>query len=799
MNPESALLDTAVRLYETGKTEEAESICRQIIRTQPAGTDVLQLLGVIAFRQRNYEEAEKFVLQAIAINKQAAEYHNDLGNIYMAQGKLELAEKCFQTALTLRPEYATAFASLGYLLAMQRKFQEASCVYRKALELAPDRPEFHRNFGNLLMEMAQPEQAIEHYREVLANIEGDKTGLLSDLLYVYDKLRKWVEVERALEEFHDIALDARAMLCKVRCFSNLGRYREAFQTSREYIEKFGEDYVILHNLMALYFNTGDGESGFEYYRKAIALCDKPDWRLNFGSVLLGQDAYLGVVGDSELTEIINDIRRSSEKLQTNTIFDNEPNPFRKIRIGYLSADFKTHPVGYFLSPVMINTVSSHCFNFCFNLERPKAEDDLVTKHFKSQAYKWEEVYECPDSHIEQLFLTNKIDIAFDMMCHSVNNRLCLHARRIAPVQISWIGFPSTTCVAAMDYVITDKNVDPPGSEKYYTERLMYMPDCFLCQTVKSCIPVEPPAFTRNGYITFACFHNLKKVTDKTLRMWRMILDRCENSRIKIIGRLPDGEEGREMLNERFRKVGLPMERVSISPMYNVMNDYFAAYNDVDIMLDTYPFSGATTTFDALGMGRPIITLVGTRHVTRVSYSLLKHVGLEGLAAFSEDEYVEKAVELANDHERLLKINTELPRRLEDSPLTNQQAFRKNFEKLIRDAWIKYCFDNRTGYHDYRADSQQELFEQVVNATVYIESKLESGEGIANALAAEYHRAQKAFCEKLKLVINDEEFIRGYEKLVRMIGHRLDEENLKLVISAIKRYLNALLQHNKENQ
>jgi len=272
-------------------------------------------------------------------------------------------------------------------------------------------------------------------------------------------------------------------------------------------------------------------------------------------------------------------------------------------------------------------------------------------------------------------------------------------------------------------------------------------------------------------------------------MWRRILDRCENSRLKIMGLIPAGEKGRELLDERFRKIGLPAERVNISPMCGT-KDYFVAYNGVDIMLDTYPFSGATTTFDALRMGRPIITLVGERHVTRVSYSLLKHVGLDDLAAFSEDEYVEKAVALANDPERLLKINAGLPRRVEESHLTDQPAFRKNFEKIIRDAWVGYCFEHRAGRYDYNADSLPELLEQVINATAYLERKLNAGEGINGALAAEYHRAQKAFCGKLSLETNNKEFAREYEKLVRTIGRRLKENDLRLAISTAKRHLNA---------
>ena len=212
-------------------------------------------------------------------------------------------------------------------------------------------------------------------------------------------------------------------------------------------------------------------------------------------------------------------------MQDNTVFNNSPKPFRKIKLGYLSADLGTHPVGYFLLPVMAATVTSHSFINCYSLLPVEGEDNPVTSQFRQLSDSWVNVVGKTDSDILQMFLDDGVDIAFDMMCHSKNNRLQLYARRLAPVQISWIGFPVTSGVAAMDYVIADKYVDPPGSEKYYTEKLLYMPDNFLVHVLSGSPSVDLPAFTRNGYITFACFHNLVKVTDTTLRLWSKILQR----------------------------------------------------------------------------------------------------------------------------------------------------------------------------------------------------------------------------------------------------------------------------------
>ena len=637
-------------------------------------------------------------------------------------------------------------------------------------------------------------EKLETLCRMLIDHEEDKNVIVLSLIYAYSGLKKWTELARIFNDYPDTDFGNETLLLKIYCFTITGRHKEAILSAGKYIERFGEDYKIYTNLMRIYYSTGDGEKGFDCYKKATVLCDRPEYLLNVVGALLVEDLYRGVISDEKFPDIIKDMSRSTEKLQTNTVFQNTTKPFRKIKIGYLTADFKEHPVGFFLLPVMKNTVACQCFNYCFNLAQRNDEINPVTTQFKSLADVWEEVYERSDSYIEQLFLTNRIDIAFDVMCYTDNNRMQLYARRLAPLQISWIGLPVTTGVAAMDYVITDRNVDPPGSEKYYTEKLLYLPESFLCTTIAGSPQSAPPAFTRNGYISFACFHNFKKITNKILNMWREILERLDNSRIKIMGHMPAGDADCEMLNERIIKMGLPAERVSILPKCE-LNNYFAAYNDVDIMLDTYPFSGATTTFDALRMGRPIITLVGERHVSRVSYSLLKHVGLEDLAAYSEDEYVEKAVALANDHERLYKINADLPRLVMDSPLTNQSKFRENFEKIIRDVWVGFCLENRAGCYDYGSDSPWELLEQVVNATVYIERKLDSCEAVDDTLRAEYLRAQIAFFEKLNLLTKNEEFVNEYGKMVEMIGRSHDDNNLSHAISMAKQNLNVL--YNRE--
>jgi len=714
----------------------------------------------------------------------------DGGEYAEAAETLESALECNSPAeIAVEAHFQTAFCR--FKLA---EYAEAEKSLETALSISEgwaygDKKHLYELLRTVYIDQPDYKKLAQLCRRLLNLIDNnnDKSTILSFLLYACIQSDKWDEMASAIDEFPDIDLGVKALLFKTICFTKVGRIKEAYQTSHEYIEKFGEDHEICDSLMMLSYAARDAASGLKYYKKVASQSGDPELLFMIGSKLLAQDVYHGAISNHEYPEIIEGMRKNSECLLAKTSFSNSPKPFRKIRLGYLSADMGTHPVGYFLLPVMAATLTSHSFIKCYSLMSPGEADNPVTPQFMALADGWENVFGKTNSDIRQMFFDDRIDIAFDMMCHSKNNRLHLYAQRLAPVQISWIGFPVTSGVAAMDYVIADKYVDPPGSEKYYTEKLLYMPDNFLVHVLSGSPRVMPPAFTRNGYITYACFHNLVKVTDTTLRMWSRVLEKNKTAVLKIMGLLPKGKDVLEILEERFRRNAMPMERVCISPMCD-MNQYFAAYNDVDIMLDTYPFSGATTTFDALRMGRPIITLVGERHVSRVSYSLLKHVGLDDLAAYSENDYVENAVRLANDRERLLEINRELPGMVENSLLTDQSSFRKNYEKIIRDAWVRYCFEARTEEYDYRTDSPPELLEQIINATVYLERKLNLGEKVDSELASEYHRAQKAFHEKLRLVTDDESFIREYDKLIELIGRRLEGKSFRLPISMAKRHL-----------
>ena len=717
----------------------------------------------------------------------------------IAVGEYDGALIALSRALNCNPDKRVK-TEIYYLTALCRyrlcEFAQAGELIETALDYAADqeyanRKRLYELLGKVCEENQDYTKLESHYRLLLAKAE-DKKDILADMLQLYEKIDRWDRAAEAFDEFRDVELDAASIQRKITCFTIVYRIKEAFQAAREYAGRFGEDDNLCARLMLLYYFTGDAARGFEYYKKAVAKNDAPKWRFTVGRMLLSQDLYHGAISDLEFPAIIADMRRNSERLRVDRRFKNTPKPFRKIRLGYLSANLMPHPVGYFLLPVMENTFKSHSFIKCYSLISPKTDinDASITAMFRTTPDAWADVQKLPDADIEQMFLDDSIDIVFDMMCHTPRNRLWLFARRLAPVQISWIGFPVTTAVADMDYVIADRLTNPPGAEKYYTERLLYMPDHYLCHTLEGSPRIEAPAFTRNGYITFACFHNLKKITDKTLGLWRRILERTENSVLKVMGQFPEGVEGRNMIEERFRKNNMPMDRVILLPMCS-MSEYLDAYNGVDIMLDTYPFSGATTTFDALRMGRPIITLAGERHVTRVSFSILKKIGYEDITALTEEEYVDKAVGLANDPDRLRRISRELPGRLRESPLTDQNVFRKNYETIIRDAWITYCADNRMEY-DYSADSLPDLAEQVINATVYFERKLEAAEEPAGALLTEYQKVQKAFYEKLKPVINNENIMIGYGNLVKLFDRGgLDAKNFRLALAKTRRYLNML--------
>ena len=358
---------------------------------------------------------------------------------------------------------------------------------------------------------------------------------------------------------------------------------------------------------------------------------------------------------------------------------------RPLRIGYVSPDFKQHSVAHFIEPVLAAHDKSKFEVFCYS---NNLMGDEVTQRIQSVCAHWRVIADQSDEVVAKQIREDGIDILVDLAGHTPQNRLLVFARKPAPVQATWIGYPNTTGLTTMDYRITDAFADPVGdSDQFHTEKLIRLPECFSCFEA----PRESPQVGAlpalvTGHIKFGSFNNPLKFTPAVIEQWSHILKRVQNSRLVLKYQGLDAPFMSGLLREQFSKHGIAPDRLDILGKDVSQLDHMNRYNQIDIGLDPFPYNGTTTTCDALWMGVPVVVLAGNTHVSRVGVSQMQNIGLPQLIARDENEYVQIATMLAGDPEKLAALRGGLRARMSESPLTNVARFTRNLEAAYQDMW-----------------------------------------------------------------------------------------------------------------
>ncbi|MBP2630514.1 MAG: repeat-containing protein [Firmicutes bacterium] len=354
----------------------------------------------------------------------------------------------------------------------------------------------------------------------------------------------------------------------------------------------------------------------------------------------------------------------------------------KLRIGYISPDFRVHPVTYFSLQLLLEYNKEKFEIYCYSSTK---KPDEVTERLKTLVTKWQDISNTTYQDAAKLIYEDEIDILVDLSGHTAHTVLPVLAYKPAPIQMSGIGYVNTTGLKTVDYFITDNYCDPEGlNDRYFTEKLLRLPKTHFCYTGNSEAPLckEAPS-NKNGLITFGSFNKFKKVTDKTLALWASILNRVPNSKLVIKAAAFANEYGTKLAKNKLMNSGIKEEQLELRPS---SLDYMEQYNDIDIALDTYPCAGGTTTFEALYMGVPVVTLAGEQHVSRFGYSILKNLDFEEGIAYDEAEYVEKAILLAQDKAKLNELHKTLRVRMLNSPLMNGKQYVHDMENAYRKIW-----------------------------------------------------------------------------------------------------------------
>ena len=369
-----------------------------------------------------------------------------------------------------------------------------------------------------------------------------------------------------------------------------------------------------------------------------------------------------------------------------------PDASGKIRIGYISPDFRTHSVAYFIEPILEQHNKDNFTIFCYH---NNSIQDSTTDRIKHSCDHWKNIVGVEDKKLFDIIRKDGIDILVDLAGYTGNSRISIFARKPSPIQISWIGYPNTTGISAIDYKITDHTADPPGqSGALYTETLIRLPGGFLCYSPPSdSPPLAQPPFIKNGYITFGSFNNLAKTNEAVLNAWAAILSETVNSHILLKCSGLSGAETSKRIISFLGMRGISKDRVHLLGNDLSREKHLKRYAEIDIALDPFPYNGTTTTCEALWMGTPIVSLCGKIHRSRVGASILSQLDLEKLIGQSERQYIDIAVNLAKHTKEIEWLNDTLRDTMLGSSLCDAKSFTQKLEKAYKNIWEEWSQKN----------------------------------------------------------------------------------------------------------
>ncbi len=610
------------------------------------------------------------------------------GDALRDSNRIDAALDAYDAATAAEPELALGHFKRGTVLALLRRAEDAAGAYEKALELSPDYPEAANNLAVLMINRGSWNDADSLLREVLSrHLEYfDAHNNLADAL-----LRRGRNLEalyHARRAFEITPSSPHAVERVAAALNSLGRMHEAAAFVAENIGN-----VVSYT--ALWSTYGISLQGLGRHAEADRAHAKADETA--GNQLVPRmnrlffSNYLSVSND-ELWRRHSEFGRLLREVigPANTNFANiSRDPERRLNVGIVSGDLRRHSVSYFVPGAFEQLDHAQFRLHAYNVSH-YADDDTV--RLKSLFKVWRNVAKLDHQALFHQIREDRIDILIDLSGYTNESRLAVFAHRPAPVQLSYMGYPNTTGLDVIDYRLTDALVDPPGSDdKFHSEILWRLDRCFLCYTPFRDAPEVAQRAVDTGSVVFGSFNTRAKYSDACLAAWISLLQRVPGSRMVIKSLVGNGDEaGRAELLARFAAAGVDSSRIDMLDRIGRTEEHLANYANIDIALDTFPYNGTTTTFEALWMGVPVVTLSGGRHASRVGASILHGAGLEDLVATSVEQYIDIAADLARDPSRCRELRSGLRARMAASPLLDREAMGLAMGQALRAMWQGFC-------------------------------------------------------------------------------------------------------------
>ncbi len=704
--------------HEVGSPQAAVELINRSVAISPGNADAWTDLGSALHACGRFSEAISAHGRAIQLDRKFTKAWNSLGNAFQAAGEAGQSIAAYQEAARLDPTFPAAQINLGNALEAACRFEEAVAAHRAAFRLAPTEAGIPLRLGNILTVLGRLPEAVASFQqatrldprcfEALDNLATAllRQGRLEEAIGRYreairlapnntlcigslgEALERAGRIEEAIAVWQEAVVrtpSPEIYFLLGNALRTIGKTDEAMAATRQALHLNPHFCFAYNNLGNLFKDQGLLDPALDCYKKAAEM--QPP----------SADAHSNLVycsnfhADYDPAALLDEARIWTQKHTASiarcSAHANDPAPDRRLRIGYVSADFRHHVVGFNLLPLVREHDHENFEIFCYT---NRSEGDHVTEEFRSLADHWRDITTLDDVQAAEMICRDGIDILVDLTMHMGRNRLLLFARKPAPVQVSLLASCSTTGLDTIDYRISDPYLDPPGSNlDCYVEKVFRLPHtAWSYQTSGALFPAHPPPSLKTGRVTFGCRNNFTKVSPPVLDLWIRVLEAVPRSQLLL--QTPSGSI-RSITLDRFTGKGIAADRIEFLERAP-WKEFIESYHRMDIALDPFPYSGWITTCDALSMGVPVITLAGKTLLGRGGKSILSNVGLPELIAETPEQYVEIAATLANDLPKRRELRSTLRDRIERSPLRDAKGYARDMEAAYRTMWREWCVE-----------------------------------------------------------------------------------------------------------
>jgi protein O-GlcNAc transferase len=663
-----------------GEWDKAVTCYRRVLRLDPRSADALANLGTVLKNQGKFAKAIEHYRRAMKLRPDDPRDWANLGSAWCEWGRYPEAVEACRNAVRLAPRLFEGWMNLGIALRNLGQNQEAIEVLRRALALRPGEVNGLNHLGIALQRVGEWREAVEALQQAVRR-QPEEPQTYLNLGNLWRERRDYDRAEKCYRKTLELTPDSADAWINLGLTAQAqGLLPEAVRRLERCLELNPKSAEAWTNLGVISTRMAEPEKAMECYRKARAIGATRDVaasNVNYAMQFCTQVSPTEIRAEAQSW--------GDAVLAARKVAASGGRPGRAsgavIRVGFVSGDFRAHPVAYFIHGLFAQHDRRKLDIFCYSVA---PEEDDWTRRLRTLVGHWVPAAGLSDAELEAAIRKDDIDVLIDLAGHTAKHRLMVFAARPAYRQATYLGYPGSTGLRTVDFRVSDVMADPPGESKgHYVEQLMHLDRCAWCYKPPAQVePLPTPPSSAGAPFTFGCFNNHAKISELLVASWARLLEAVPGSRLLLKESAYNGEEFRRIVRERFRRHGIDSDRLVLRGRTKTIEEHYVFYNQVDIALDTYPYHGTTTTCDALWMGVPVVSWKGDRHASRVGASLLQAVEHPELIAGGGEDYVRRAAELARDPHRLAELRRNLRERMCRSALMDSSGFARSFESAL---------------------------------------------------------------------------------------------------------------------